>query len=452
MEIFKLFGTILVDSSKAEESIAKTEKRADGLGSKLSSGIATAGKWAAGIGAAAGVVGGALLGVAGKAADAMGDIDDMAQRTGVTAEEFQKYAYAAKLSGMETATLEKAMIKSQTAFADAKNGSKKMSEAYQALGIDIKNIGSSSEAFDEVIMRLADMENETQRNAIANDIFGKSYAELAPMLNGGSEGIKALKDEAVKLGGVMSNESVEAGAKFGDMLDKSKTMLSGVTNNIGIMLLPMLMQLLTWVTEHMPEIQATVTTVFGVISAVVSTGSEVFAAILPILKGLYDWVSPYFPTIQKIFETTFKGIGDTIKGVTEIFSGLVEGIKIAIDWLKSFNEEDKRGENFDFDQNVNKGTGNKGSRTRGKNKLDGSHATGLAYVPYDGYIAETHEGERILTKTENKEYSEEKNEPLQEITVNTPVYLDGKKVTTVTSKVQLKKNKRKARALGVVPV
>lgn len=392
MEIFKLFGTILVDSAKAEDSISKTEKQAEGLGTKLGNGIKTAAKWGAGIATAAGVAGGALLGVATKAADAAGDIDDMAQRTGVTAEEFQKYAYAAKLSGMETATLESMMIKAQKSFADASEGGKTASEAFSRLGIDVNNMTSDG-AFDAAIMALADIEDETQRNAIANDIFGKSYAELAPMLNGGAEGIKALKEEAVALGGVMSNDSVAAGAEFGDMLDKTKTAMGGVFNELGVALLPMLTEFLNWVIVNMPEIKETFSTVFGGIATVVGGVWEVFSvSLLPILKGLWEWIEPNMPLIQSAVETTFKGISDIVGGVTEVFSGLVEGIKLAIEWLHAFDEEDKRGEDFEFSQNVNTGSSNKGSR----NRVSGRHSTGLAYVPYDGYIAEVHKGEEIV--------------------------------------------------------
>ena len=37
-----------------------------------------------------------------------------------------------------------------------------------------------------------------------------------------------------------------------------------------------------------------------------------------------------------------------------------------------------------------------------KKAVDGSHATGLPYVPFNGYIAELHRGERVLTKEENE--------------------------------------------------
>ncbi|USG67450.1 phage tail tape measure protein [Brevibacillus ruminantium] len=38
--------------------------------------------------------------------------------------------------------------------------------------------------------------------------------------------------------------------------------------------------------------------------------------------------------------------------------------------------------------------------------MDGSHANGLSYVPFDGYIAELHKGERVLTAEENRTYSD----------------------------------------------
>lgn len=42
-------------------------------------------------------------------------------------------------------------------------------------------------------------------------------------------------------------------------------------------------------------------------------------------------------------------------------------------------------------------------------KINGSHANGLSYVPFDGYIAELHEGERVLTKQENERYNKGSN-------------------------------------------
>lgn len=205
MEIFKLFGSILVDSSKAEDSISKTSDKAETLGGKLGKGIETAGKWGLAIAGGAALAGGAIGAVVMKATDAAGALDDTSKRIGMSAEEYQKYAYAAKLSGLETDKLEGAMKKQQKAFADAKTGGEKASEAYRQLGIDISSIGSSGEAFDAVVKKLADMSDVNQRNALANEIFGKSYADLLPLMADGAEGIDQLKQQAVDMGAVMSN-------------------------------------------------------------------------------------------------------------------------------------------------------------------------------------------------------------------------------------------------------
>ena len=55
MEIFRLFGSILIDNAEADKSISKTSDKAEGLGKKFGSGIATAAKWGTAI------VGGATL-------------------------------------------------------------------------------------------------------------------------------------------------------------------------------------------------------------------------------------------------------------------------------------------------------------------------------------------------------------------------------------------------------
>ena len=75
--------------------------------------------------------------------------------------------------------------------------------------------------------------------------------------------------------------------------------------------------------------------------------------------------------------------------------------------------------------------------------LDGSHADGLAYVPFDGYVAQLHEGERVLTKKEAKEYNGSGNE--QPIKIIVQSVLDGK----VIGETAYNYSRKKARAGGI---
>ena len=82
MEIFKLFGSILIKSDEAEKSIQKTESKALKVASTLGNGIKTAAKWGAAIAAGAAAAGGALIGLTSKAADAADEVDKMSKRSG----------------------------------------------------------------------------------------------------------------------------------------------------------------------------------------------------------------------------------------------------------------------------------------------------------------------------------------------------------------------------------
>lgn len=298
--IFSLFGTIFIDNEKANKSIDDTTKKGKESSKSFTENLGSIVKTGAKVGTA--IVGATTAVVTGvtamttKFADTTGELDDMAQRTGVSAEEFQKYAYAAKLSGMETATLEKAMIKQQKAFADAKEGSKTTAEAYKRLGIDIKSIGSSGEAFDVVIKKLASMKDETQRNALANDIFGKSYAELAPLLNSGADGIDQLKQEAVDLGAVISNETVAAGASFGDIIDKIKTSAGGMFNNLMTSLYPIIQQFMELILNNMPTIQNLIQQIAPVVASllqqILPPFMQLASSLLPIIVNLINTLLP----------------------------------------------------------------------------------------------------------------------------------------------------------------
>lgn len=172
--------------------------------------------------------------------DVLGDLDDNAQKVQMSAEALQEWQYAAKLSGMESETLVKALEKQQKSFASAKTGSASLAESYASLGLDVNQFDSSEAMLTALIDRLADCEDETTRNSVASTIFGKSYAELAPLLNQGSEGIAALRQEARDLGIVISDETVAAGAEAGDCLDRLNSVIDATKTKIVAGMLPSL--------------------------------------------------------------------------------------------------------------------------------------------------------------------------------------------------------------------
>lgn len=295
LEIFRLFGSIFVDTAEAEKSISKTEEKAEGFTSKLGNGIKTAAKWGTAIvGGASAAVGG-LLAVTNQTAEYADEIDKLSERTGINREELQRWKYAAAQSGGDIGKLEVGIKKLSDVMDDAMNGNKKAAEAFQKLGIsltDANGKAKSTEAvFEDVMKALADMEQGAERNALGNDILGKSYTELLPLLNAGSEGIQELKDRADELGIVMSEEAVKANVTFGDTLQDIKESFAGVVRGLTNSFLPMMQQFADFIVANMPMIHEMLGNVFSGLG-------EAVTAVLPILM---DMIQNALPPLIELF-------------------------------------------------------------------------------------------------------------------------------------------------------
>lgn len=315
--IFSLYGSIFIDNEKANQAIDTTTNKGKesekSFTSSLGSIVSSAAKIGTAIvGATTAVVSG-VSAMAMSVADTAGDISDTATRVGMTAEEYQKWAYAAKLSGVESSKLQSLMVKQQKSFADAKEGSSSLSEAYKRLGIDINSISSSEEAFNQVMASLASLEDETTRNALANDIFGKSYADLAPLLAEGADGMAELRQEAVDLGGVMSNESVAAGEAFGDMVDSLKTGFTGAFNSLVGELFPVLQEFIQVLLDNIPMIQSVVSSLapilINLLSSLLPPLMDLAQTLLPII---IDLINQLLPFITQVIEAILPVIIDLL--------------------------------------------------------------------------------------------------------------------------------------------
>lgn len=276
MELFQLVGSVLVDNSKANESLSKTDKQASDLGKTLAAGAATAGKFALGLGTAAAGVGIAATKMATDAAKAMDTIDKGSIRMGVSAEYYQELAYAAGQSGVEMSTMERA--------------------AKALEGTDL-NLDDAMEQ----IMSITDAE---ERAAAAADLFGETTAyKMAPLLEAGGEGFDQLRERANELGLVIDGETVKAGVKLGDTMSDVQQAFGMIVTQIGAELLPVIQNLLDWVLEHMPEIQSAIQTVTDVIGTILEHVGEVIGW----LAGKFD---EHFPQIEAAVGTSFQAIGN----------------------------------------------------------------------------------------------------------------------------------------------
>lgn len=173
----------------------------------------------------------------------------MAQKVGISVEELSKLQYAAQLADVDTAQLQTGLVKLSKGMVEAANGTGQARNAFSALGINVKNsdgsLKSSGDVLTEVAGKFAQYEDGANKTALAVQLFGKSGAELIPLLNAGADGIKQSGDELERFGGVITTKAAQNAELFNDNLTRLSTVSAALGKDIANEVMPYLNQLST---------------------------------------------------------------------------------------------------------------------------------------------------------------------------------------------------------------
>ena len=167
-------------------------------------------------------------------ADAFGKLS---RQTGIAADSLQAYVNAGKLAGVEQSTIEKGLRRLAQSQREADQGIKTYSESYEALGISVRdsdgNLKSSEVLLGDIAERFSDMPNGATKAALAMEIFGRSGAQLIPLLNAGREELEKWNYE--------TSEGFAANAEyFNDQLTMLSFGFDGFRKQLADALLPAL--------------------------------------------------------------------------------------------------------------------------------------------------------------------------------------------------------------------
>lgn len=276
--------------------------------------------FAAGAGAA---IGQALVGLAsrfvdmGKAAiDNADQLGKLSQATGVSVEALSQLQFAADLSGLSTEELAASLSKLARSGAEAAAGSRAQVEAFQRLGVSVKNTDGSLKGTEELLLDVAQafsqLEDGLAKNALAQDLFGKSGAKMIPFLNAGRDGIAALRKEADALGLTITSSAAQSAERFNDALSTVSAAAGGLVNTFVQEALPVFEQIAMKFVEAARD--------GGALSAAVGALSVAF-------KGLF--------TAGVVVVSVFQQVGLAINGFITALALLRTGrVSEAVDILQ----------------------------------------------------------------------------------------------------------------------
>lgn len=304
--------------------------------------------------AAAVAAGKALIDMSVDGAAYADEVLTMSTQTGIATDKLQEYQYAAELIDVSTETLTGSMAKQIKSMKSVQDGAKTMTSAYDKLGVKVTNadgtLRNSDDVYWEVIDALGKMENETERDALAMQILGKSAQELNPLIEAGAGKMAELGQQAHEAGYVLSDETLEAYGAFDDQLQYLSVGATAAKNALGTVLLPTLTQLATEGNDLLGRFTQGVNECGGDISGIGDVISELMPEVVSMISGyvpqildlavsvvgslasaLLDNLPSLISALTDVIWSVLDMLPSLVDGVTQTFTTLVDQLPIILD-------------------------------------------------------------------------------------------------------------------------
>lgn len=235
------FRQLEAEIAKSENALKRFGNEAKAVSEKIKNELSSAvDKLASDVKKTAAVTAGiitALGGVTMSAANTADELNTLSKVTGLSTEELQRFNYASSLIDVSTETLQGSLKKLVRNMQTASSGTGDAYEAFKALGVTITDsagqLRNNEEVFYDVIDALGRVENVTQRDAYAMNIFGKSAQDLNPLIIAGSDALKEYGDQAERMGLVFDQNTLDKLNEANDKIDVAKQQLEGVKMLVG---------------------------------------------------------------------------------------------------------------------------------------------------------------------------------------------------------------------------
>ena len=253
-----------------------------------------AGEALRGVSMAAAGIDAALGALAVKSGQAADDLVTLSKVTGISTTELQKYKAAADLVDVSVDTIAKSQKRMKANMLAASEGTGAAASAFATLGVSVTDsnghLRTQDDVFAETIAALGQMENETERDAIAMQIFGKSASELNPLIEDGGETYarvaKIFRDNGLE---VVDEETLAKANAFNDSLDEIKATWGAAISTIG-------MQLAGYLAPAMETVAGFLDKVAGLLSQL----SPEVLVVIGIIAGIIAVLAPALLIIGKL--------------------------------------------------------------------------------------------------------------------------------------------------------
>lgn len=313
-----------------------------------------------------------LMDITKESASAAKEIKTLASVTGQSAEEVQELQYAGDMIGVSYDRIRDSLKEVTNKMQEARDGSADTATAFESLGVNIYNADGSlrdaNDVFNDTIDALGNVQNRTERDALAMDLMSESAQELNPLIEQGSQALKDYAAEAHEMGYVLDNEAVEALAATDAAQQKLLKTQEAVTKQISAEYAPYMTEALGDTADFIQKIGKAF-----VESGVVDKFGSILSSATQILEPLGDLTVAVLPALDaalKPVATTMALIADTTNLLVGLLTLNGDKIKTALGLNMS------SGQLSNMQQLQYKGALSSGS----------SYVSGMGYTGTGGYM------------------------------------------------------------------
>lgn len=253
-------------------------------------------------------------------------------QTGLSTEFLQAYEYAQNLVDVDLETYISSLRKLTDQMDAARDGNKQLQKTFADLGVQVTNTADGSlrpadEVMLDVIDALHSMENETERNAAASEIFGKSYQSLNPLIVQGTQVLTDYMDAAKDNYNLTENE-IKVLAGLDDAVQKNKNEWEGLKQHLAAQFAPAATEALENFTELVGNAGKALAD-----SKIIEGVGEIFkflSAMLQPLSDLLDTADTAEGRLRPVYEVLhgIAGVLAWIADAAQVAIGLVETLTI----------------------------------------------------------------------------------------------------------------------------
>lgn len=248
--------------------------------------------------AAGAAVAGGLLATGNSAMNTADELSQLSARTGLSTDMLQKFAYASEMVDVSTEEMAGAVAKMKKQMANAP-------DKFEALGIALKNADGSYRSLEEIffdsLSTLSQVSDETERDLVAMDLFGKSADTLATIIDDGGEALREYGEKAESMGLILSEDTIGKLNNTKDTMDELKARATATMAEVGAELMEKLAPTLEKIVEKIGELIDWIGNLDGDTLETILTVAAVVAAISP-LASLIGGIS-----------TAIGGVSDAIQ-------------------------------------------------------------------------------------------------------------------------------------------